>query len=109
MATATATKTKTNAAVPALTPAEQAAVDARRAERIRLRRERQKAARSKAIRLWLYRVLCWLELLPRRIGEATTGFFTCAIVLLLFAAAVFAAMGLLEMAMSFWASFIPGW
>lgn len=104
----TATVNKNTVSTPA-TVEKDAAAAARRAARVKARRERQKAERARRFQMRLYRLICWLELLPRRVGEATTTFFSCGIVLMLFAAAFFAAMGLLMMALSFWASYIPGW
>lgn len=89
-------------------PAVKASLAAKRAARERERARRRKFERSRAIKLFLYRLLCWLELLPRRIAEATTTVFACFIVLMLFAAVFFAALGVLELALRFWASCIPG-
>ena len=107
MATATATKNRTTATYRSATALPED-VQLRRAARQKARRERQKAQRLYKFRLTLYRLFCWLELLPRRIAEGTATVFTCFIVLVLMAAVFFAALGVLELALGFWASCIPG-
>ncbi len=77
------------------------------------RKERIAMERSRRRRALLYAIVCWLEIqmvdAPKRIREAFVNLFTCTICLLLFAAVFFAALGLAQLALEFWASTYTGW
>lgn len=73
-----------------------------------VRRARARSSRSRKMRKAVYIFLCWLEVqlneFPGKVRKATSDLFVCSIVLILFAALFFACLGLLEVALTFWAS-----